>query len=88
MVVAGIGVTLIPELARRGDSMRYIPFAGNAEPTHWPGVAQYVDAGAFTGPLATVRRAVGSLGPEDRAVLLEGLAPWEWSAAGGPLGVR
>ena len=39
-------------------------------------VAQYVDAGALLGPLATlIRRAVGrSLGPEDRAVLLEGLA--------------
>ena len=79
MVVAGIGVTLIPELARQeNDSMRYISFAGET-PSRRIGLAwrNTSTRELLLGPLATlIRRAVGrSLGPEDRAVLLEGLAP-------------
>ena len=79
MVVAGIGVTLIPELARQeNDGMRYIPFAGEA-PSRRIGLAwrNTSTRELLLGPLAAlIRSAVGeSLGPEDRAVLLESPAP-------------
>ena len=62
MVVAGIGVTLIPELARQeNDSMRYIPFAGET-PSRRIGLAwrNTSTQELLPGPLATlIRRAVG-----------------------------
>ena len=74
MVVAGIGVTLIPELARQdSDGMRYVPFEG-AGPQRRIGLAWRSTSTRelLLGPLGElVRVAVSaSLGPADRCRVL------------------